>query len=278
MDKPLVSIITPVYNDGKFLDESLRSSLAQTYPNFEVIVVNDGSTDEFTLDYLSKINDPKVKVINKENGGLPSARNAALVEAKGEFFLPLDSDDKIEPTMIEKTIALMTDEKTAVVYTNQIYFGDENKPMPMLDYNPQEELVINHISVCSLIRRKAYEDVKTKNGFGYNENMTKGAEDWDFWINLQELGWDFKVVHEPLFLYRKRSGSATAKALTRYDFVMKQLMENHKEIYAKNYDYVIPKLQSLYMDREMSVTNLKKETQSPVWLLKRFLKSIFGQN
>src|SRR2546428_1497219 len=95
-----VSIIIPVYNAEKYLDKCINSAINQTYPDIEIIAVNDGSTDR-SLDILKKYSD-KIKIISKENGGLASARNAGFKGARGEWIKPLDADDILYPNAVEE--------------------------------------------------------------------------------------------------------------------------------------------------------------------------------
>ncbi|MBR6811348.1 glycosyltransferase family 2 protein [Candidatus Saccharibacteria bacterium] len=113
-NKPLVSIIVPAYNAIDYIDSCIKGVLAQTYDNIEVIVVNDGSTDE-TADYCAKINKPGVKIVNKKNGGLSSARNAGLSVANGEYIFFLDSDDEIYSDTIEKLAEIAIEMKADIV-------------------------------------------------------------------------------------------------------------------------------------------------------------------
>ncbi|MEO6729265.1 MAG: glycosyltransferase family A protein [Candidatus Dojkabacteria bacterium] len=274
-DKPLVSIIIPLYNQGQFLEDSVNSALAQTYSNIEVIIVEDGSTDGKTPAIADKFQSEKVKVIHKENGGLPMARNTGIYESKAEFFVPLDADDKLDPKFIEKTMEVMTsNEKVGVVYTDQQFFGIENKIMSMREFDLGFQLVLNHVSVCSLIRRKAFEEVKTKNEYGYNPNMKFGYEEWDLYIGIAESGWEFKVIHEPLFLYRRRGNSMVSNTLKNHEILTEQMMKNHKETYMKYSAESFLALQKLYMDKVRTLEDLTKETTNTGWLLKRLVKSI----
>ncbi len=90
---PKVSVIIPCYNHGKYIDEAVDSILNQTFKDFEIIIVNDGSTDELTNNKLKQYDKPKTFVINKENEGLSVARNTAIKRAVGEYILTLDADD-----------------------------------------------------------------------------------------------------------------------------------------------------------------------------------------
>lgn len=279
MDKPLVSIIIPTYNDSEYLAESINSALAQTYENIEIIVINDGSTrsqdDYFFSQFGKTYNNPKINLIFKENQGLAKARNTGIEASKGEFFLPLDADDKIDPTMVEKTLAeIQKNEKLGVVYTDQKFFGEEDRLMPMKDFDLIEELVQNHVSVCSLIRKKVWEDVKAKNQFGYNPNMKFGYEDWDFWISVSETNWDFQCLHQPLFHYRKRKNSMSKETLTKNDELFSQIVENHPELYKNNHQILLKRLQSLYREKLAYSIQLESETHDLGWLIKRTTKEL----
>lgn len=273
-----VSIIIPLYNQGEFLKEAVDSALAQTYKDIEIIIVEDGSTDGKTPAIADTFKSDKVTVIHKENGGLANARNTGIEASKADFFVPLDSDDKIEEDFVEKTMKLMEEsEKIGVVYTDQRFFGDENKLMPMKEYDFAFLLVKNHVSVCSLIRRKAYDDVKALNKSGYNPNMKFGYEDWDFWISVGEAGWEFRVVHEPLFVYRKRKTSMMSNTVKNHEFLIKQMMENHPESYAKHYKEAFVILQNILLDNDFLLRDLKDQRNDPTWLAKRLARKIFSK-
>lgn len=101
MQFPLISIITPCYNDAKFIHIPIESVLNQPYENFEMIIVNDGSTDPETLQFLEDIKHPKISIIHQENKGLPTAHNNGIRASKGKYILPLDADDKIPDRWIK---------------------------------------------------------------------------------------------------------------------------------------------------------------------------------
>ena len=100
---PLVSIIVPCFNSAKTIKNTLKTILAQSYTNLEVIVVSDGSTDD-TVKIAKSIKDPRIQIIEKENGGVSTARNTGIDAAKGQFVLFVDSDDRISETMVEKML------------------------------------------------------------------------------------------------------------------------------------------------------------------------------
>jgi glycosyltransferase involved in cell wall biosynthesis len=204
MQNILTSIIIPCYNQSNWLSEAIESSLNQTYKNIEVIVVNDGSTDN-TSEIAKKYN---IKLIEKENGGLSSARNAGIKEARGKYILPLDADDKILPEFIEKTIGL-----DDIVSTAQQEFGDSNTLWNTQPEHPSHEMFKsnNQINCCALHLKEIWEDIG-----GYDEKMT-GYEDWDYWYRATKNGYTITVIREPLFLYRKHGHSMVTDAIKRHE-------------------------------------------------------------
>ncbi len=212
----MISIITPLYNQGHFLGETLDSALSQTYQDFEIVIVNDASTDDslsvaekYAAQYPNKIR----VVCNDVNKGLAATRNVGIAHSSGEFILPLDSDDKIFPTYLEKTVSQMS-EGVAVVGTwmqmefdgtkaAPAYVGHPGSSYPIFPPNRQQILTSNSIAVCSLIRRKALNQVG-----GYTEDFKKGSEDWCMWAAIVCSGhWTIKIVDEYLFRYRIHAAS-----------------------------------------------------------------------
>ena len=211
-----VSIITPLYNQEEYIAETIESALAQTYKDVEIIVVNDASTDG-SLAVAQKYAD-RVKIVsNPVNRGLPATRNIAISHATGDLILPLDSDDKIDPQYLEKTVALMTD-GVGVVATwmwvepvadmlskghSRAALGAPGSGWPIYAPTKQQILHGNSIPVCSLIRRKALEETG-----GYDETFYDGAEDWGLWCGIVSLGtWSIRVLPEYLFHYRVHAKS-----------------------------------------------------------------------
>lgn len=124
-----VSVLIPTFNYGRFLRESLASVFAQTETNYEVIIVDDGSTDE-TADVLRSVSDPRVKVFRTSHGGIPNARNRALREASGEFIAFLDADDRWRPEKLEKQLAVLLSEPSVGVVFNDLIRFTESKLLP----------------------------------------------------------------------------------------------------------------------------------------------------
>lgn len=213
------SIIIPNYNYAKYVGEAIESALNQTV-KAEVIVVDDGSTDNS----LKVIRQYPVKLIAQSNKGLPGARNAGIKEATGEWILPLDSDDKIDPTFLEKTIG-----KGDIVATGMQEFGENNrKYLPPSELTYKNFISHNNIYCCSLFRKKVWETVG-----GYDEKMTLGLEDWQFWLKSLYAGFGLSVVPEYLFFYRKHGHSMIDETLKRHKEAFSDLKKTLPGLYER---------------------------------------------
>jgi glycosyltransferase involved in cell wall biosynthesis len=211
-----VSIIVPLYNQADFVRETLDSALAQSYPDFEIIIVNDASTDGRSgqvADAYALGNPARIRVIhNPVNLGLPATRNVAIRAATGELILPLDSDDRIHPDFLAKTTALMIDGVGLVSTWIHIcptedmirkghsphMTGQPGSGYPI--YPPRREQILNGncLSVCSLLRKSMLDELG-----GYPESMNRGSEDWALWAMIVwKTNWATRVVREHLFYYR----------------------------------------------------------------------------
>lgn len=207
-----VSIIIPCWNQAHWLSDAIESALNQTV-KCEVIVVNDGSPDN-TSEVARKY---PVKLIEKENGGLSSARNAGIKASTGEYILTLDADDKILPEFVEKCLQADDD----IVGTGQQEFGDSNYLWNNQPEHPTHEhfKVANQINCCSLYKKEIWETVE-----GYDETMKHGLEDWDFWFQATKAGYTVTVLREPLFLYRKHGSSMISETAKYHEEVKKYII------------------------------------------------------
>jgi hypothetical protein len=211
-----VSIIIPCYKQAQFLGDAIGSALANN--PLEVIVVNDGSPDN-TSEVARMF---PVKLIEKPNGGLSSARNAGIREAKGKWVLTLDSDDMIDSEFIKKTIG-----KADVVSTGLEEFGDSNAIWlpPMERPELKDFLGHNKINCCSLFKREIWEKVG-----GYDENMKDGYEDWEFWIRVAAAGYKFYATQEVLFMYRRHGQTMVNHAQANHDKIVDYIRKKHASI------------------------------------------------
>ena len=228
---PTISIIIPCHNHGEYVGQAVGSVLEQTYQNFEVIIVDDGSNDENTRRNLSNFDRSNIKLIQTAHQGLATARNTAIEAARGKYILPLDADDKIGETYLEKAFDILeTNENVGIVYSKAEFFGEASGEWKLPPYNFPEILLGNVIFCSALFRKRDWAAVN-----GYNPNMIYGWEDYDFWLSLIELGREVVCIPETLFFYRKRSNSMVA-TMTRDHMLYSygQLLKNHPRLYADN--------------------------------------------
>lgn len=190
-----VSIVIPCYNQAHWLGDAIKSCMEQKVKPIEIIVVNDGSPDN-TSEVARQY---PVKLIEKENGGLSSARNAGIKEAKGKYIITLDADDKIHPDFIKKTVGL-----DDIVSIGVQEFGDSMSAWLPPQKNPKHEdfLKNNRIICASLFKREIWEKIG-----GYDEKMKLGYEDWDFWCRATKAGYTVTCIDDILFFYRRHGKS-----------------------------------------------------------------------
>jgi hypothetical protein len=237
MDK-LVSIIIPCYNQAHFLGEALQSVLNQTYSNWECIIVNDGSpdnTEEVANKWLKK--DKRFKYLQKENGGLSSARNAGIKISIGDYILPLDSDDLIDAIFLTRLVSELNNDKSLAIVSCYSKFFKKSTSNIVYELKPKGSsyiylLYVNQLVATSLYRKICWEEVG-----GYDENMKNGFEDWEFWLGVTKQGWSYKIVEEFLFYYRKSKQSMLVDTISNHSETNKEyIFKKHKELYIGDFE------------------------------------------
>lgn len=204
----MISAIIPVRNMEKYIGRAIDSIKAQTVKVDKIIVADDGSTDR-TYETAKAFGADMVLLnpYSDQPWGICGGRNRAFKFTEGEFVLPLDADDWIDPTYVEKTLEKMANPKVAIVSTQMVYHEQkEGMIMPAKKQVYWTELEANNITVTSLVRRKALEEA------GEWDHNLRGWEDWDMWLRILKLGWEHDVVHEPLFHYRLHNSGMNAWA------------------------------------------------------------------
>ncbi|MBP3221664.1 MAG: glycosyltransferase family 2 protein [Neisseriaceae bacterium] len=225
-----VSVIIPCHNHAKYVGETIDSVLNQTYQNIEIIVVNDASTDnssEVIQKYVDKY--PKIIFIDeKENIGVIEVRNKAISMAQGDYILPLDADDKIHATYIEKAVNILeNNSQIGVVYAKACFFGEKEGIWELANFNKENILLYNMVFVTSLFRKEDFLHVGA-----YNKNMYGGYEDWDLWLSFVEHNFDFYQIDEVLFYYRIHQQSRNLDAKKKEDHLYQTIINNHRKLYA----------------------------------------------
>jgi len=226
---PLVSVIIPCYNLAEFLPEAVESVVKQTFTDWECIIVNDGSTDntrQVAESLRQKYPERRILYFEKQNEGVAVARNFGISKSKGKYILPLDADDLIEPTFLEKAVKILeTEQDIAIVYTDVLHFGAEHRIYPSCNWNALLEVNMNYIGNSSLYRKTVWEK-----GGGYKSNL--GYEDWEFWINAIEQGFKGKRIPEVLYLYRVRTLSRFKQDLVKDKLNKAQIIKLHPSLYS----------------------------------------------
>ena len=225
---PEVSVIIPCYNSHLYLDQTLLSLEHQSFDNFEVIIVNDGSSDPDTISFLECIDSRKYKVINlDQNRGLPAARNAGISAAVGKFVLPLDSDDWLAPEAVEEMLKVIKAIGSSAFVYSSIYLHNEKDGILHKQYNPFEQLFFNQIPYCILFEK----DIWRKVG-GYDEYMRGGYEDWEFNLRLIHFDCHGTVIRKPFLNYRVSSnGMLLSSSLRQHAEIWHYIMKKYPNSY-----------------------------------------------
>lgn len=224
---PKVSVVIPCYNAHRYLADVLASVRAQSFRDYEIVVVDDGSTDPATSVFLDSVGED-VRLVSKPNGGLSSARNVGFAAANGTYVLPLDADDEIAPDMLARTVAALDASPDAgYAYAQIEVFGDE-RGIVRKTWNLFEQLATNQLPYCLLMRRTVWVDAG-----GYDETMREGYEDWEFNIRISKLGVRGIQVESPLFRYRRQStGMLQSVSQRRHAALWRRIRVKHADIYS----------------------------------------------
>ncbi len=247
---PKISVIIPCYNQGQYLDEAVDSILNQTFHDVEVIVVNDGSTDELTVKKLKQYEKPKTTVLHTPNQGLAAARNNGIKQACGEYILPLDADDYFGSTFLEKAITVFDSQpEIGVVSCGVQYFGYTRRKIMPKGGDVRVCLAKSGVIGNSMFRRICWEQ-----SGGYNEQI-EAYEDWDFWLNITKRGWRMHVIQEYLFNYRQHPVSMRIEARAIRPQLIRQLVRNHREVFEQYVEEAI-------FEREQKIFKLAQKKRA----------------
>lgn len=257
----LISIIVPIYNVENYLDRCLDSIVNQTYTNLEIILVDDGSTDNSKLmcdDYKNK--DHRIVVIHKKNGGLSSARNVGIDIAHGNYIMFVDSDDFIDIKMVENMLKILKETNSDISICNRFYYY-ENGDKKLRYKNNNIQIIMNSEQAiyemnnyrnfdmsawCKLYKIELFNDIRFPNG--------KISE--DFYIMYLLFDKAKKIVYNsnPYYYYFQRNGSITKTASLKYDFV-NAAYEQMKYV-EKKYPNLKACMHVAYMSANMTIYNM----------------------
>lgn len=227
--KPIVSIIIPCYNAAKFLEYTIESVLDQSFKEWEIILINDGSmdnTEEICLKFC--VSSKKIKYLFQTNSGVCQARNNGIKISKGEYILCLDADDLISSNFLEETVKLMDSNPDLTIATSSIeFFGRSRGVLNVVSYSLDVLLAENQLVITSLFRRRDFERIG-----GFNKNMNEGFEDWDFWISILKPNGKVACAKNATFYYRLLNTSRNREITYEKEQRLRyQMWINHKELY-----------------------------------------------
>ena len=208
---PKVSVVIPTYNGMKYLPKTLASVLDQTFQDFEVLIVNDGSPDN-VIEWASSICDSRVRLISQENQGIAIARNTGILNSKGEYIALLDHDDLWEATKLDKQLQVFeSNPSLGLVSTWTIFFDDKDNSELSIDKTVYPTGDVSRIAIlkqlimsasCPMIHRKCFDAV------GLFDPDLSGADDWDMWVRIA-FKYPFGLVQEPLVRYRVHANNTS---------------------------------------------------------------------
>ena len=223
-----VSIVIPSYNQSQYLNSAISSAMDQTVKAHEIIVIDDGSTDN-SLDLArSYIQEKNVKVISQVNKGLASARNTGIMNATGDYILFLDADDMLVENAIERIAEVAKKTNADIVSPSLKCFGLAQDEIILMENPTIEDFkVANRVGYCSAIKR----DVLLEVG-GYSPRMMFGYEDLHLWFDLLSRGKKLVTVPEVLWLYRTKENSMIHEAKAHHEELMNQIKKDFPKIYA----------------------------------------------
>ena len=222
----MVSVIVPTYNTAPFIAETVTSILAQSFTDYEIIVVNDGSPDTLALEAALAPFRDRIHYIVQQNRGLSGARNTGIAAARGELVALLDSDDVWEPDYLQTQVDVLTSRDLAVVYPNAVNFGDPRRTGRLfMDVHPSsgpvtfESLVTQQCNV--MVSVLARRDVLTAAGW-FDESL-RSSEDFDMWLRVVAGGWRIGYHTRPLVRSRLRPESLSANEISMCQHIVRVL-------------------------------------------------------
>lgn len=227
-DRPTISVLFPIYNGSRYLHEAMKSILAQTFEDFEVIAIDDGSSDD-SADIVRSFDDPRIRLIQQENRGLPGTLNRAMELSQGKYFARQDQDDLALPERFAQQFAYLETHPTVYLLGTWAEIWEEDKPTERVHAHattPVElafALLFDNPFVHSSVMLRA--DVLKKVG-QYTSDKSRQPEDFEFWSRISRSH-GVANLGQPLQVYRETSGSMCRTGVHPYrDRVIRLSAEN----------------------------------------------------
>jgi glycosyltransferase involved in cell wall biosynthesis len=229
-NSPMCSVIITCYNYGQFIDQCIQSVVSQTYRDFEIIVINDGSTDntdEIIQPYLC---DDRIRYVKQTNAGQANAKNTGIKKSNGQFIAFLDADDVWEKSKLEKQIKLFQNAKIGVVFSRAKYINEKGEHLnykSTLKYlEPKSGNVTTHLFYdnfvpfsSSVVRHECFDK------YGCFDETLEMAIDWDLWLRLS-VGYQFEFINEPLLFYRIGHAGQMSRDINKRYLCLDRIINN----------------------------------------------------
>lgn len=237
-DVPLVSVVIPCFNYGKYVEQAIDTVLAQSFSNFEIIVIDGGSTDAHTLEVMRSLRKAKTKILLREGRHLVGDnRNYGIANSRGRYICCLDADDMIEPTYLEKAVYLLESHNLDVVYPGVQCFGDDSRYWPALEADFKKSMTTtNAVPTAAVFRRSAWEKAGGYRDWGIGKDYV--FEDWEFWTRLLGHGFLFRPIDEPLMHYRVHGSGLASGATMSYERqreIIRESCQDLAKIYRRSF-------------------------------------------
>ncbi len=245
-----VGVFMPAYNQGCFIDDAIQSLKKQSFQDFIVHIVDDGSTDGETPGKLQSIKYDKAKVfLNKDNKGVAYRAREHYKKFKTKYIMVLCADDMLAPDFLEKTVKYLEEHKKygAVSVNMKFFYKTLEDAFSVPEYN-EKKITLPHLLArncvlgSSLMRTRAIRESDLSGGF-------VRYQDWDRWISMMEKGWKIGLIKEPLFYYRQEPKSLSHTATIADEMEMRRkLLIKHKESYRRFYDEIIMDMEHAFLE------------------------------
>ena len=227
-----ISIVIPSFNQSEYLEDAIESCYNQSMPACEILVIDDGSSDDslevarrYEFREFPGVESP-VRVISQVNKGLPSARNTGIMNAKGDYIQFLDADDMLMENAIARITQEINQTNADIVAPSFREFGKSNRDVILQGFTMDDLKLANRIGYFSCVRKSALLEVG-----GFNPKMKWGWEDWDLWFDLFKRGKTIAVVQEILVMYRVKEKSMIYEANQHSEELYAQIKKNHPSLF-----------------------------------------------
>ena len=264
MNQPLVSFIIPYYNAGTTIQETIDSIYNQSYTNYDIWLINDGSTDTFSIEKLKDfMGNEKIHILHQENLGPGSARNKGILISKADFFVFLDSDDLIEPETINFSIENIGDND--VLFGDCFYFGERTGIKKQILPSKKEILIGNPIAICLIVKSSVIKDIL------FDTKLDQfGLEDWELLIHLFSKDYKFIYFDKIFFRIKVNKDSRTFQvANNNIQTITKYVFNKHSEFLYEMYNEVFYEKKQLMNNIEYKIG---KFILHPYRILKQLIK------